>query len=245
MAFPSAWLNELFAKNEIVSVISSYVDLKPKGRKLWACCPLHGEKTPSFSVSPDKQLFYCFGCHAGGTVVQFIMDIERLTFPEAVKYLADRVGMEMPNEVNDEDLRKIRERKNRLYEANKLAARYFFDCLMDPERGKPGREYAAKRGLSSEIITRFGIGYAPEGWNNLKDYLTAKGFKLNELLDAGLLVKNETKNSIYDTYRGRIIFPILGISGQVLGFGARVLNDDKPKYINTGDTPIYNKRKNL
>ena len=125
MAFPSAWLNELFAKNEIVSVISSYVDLKPKGRKLWACCPLHGEKTPSFSVSPDKQLFYCFGCHAGGTVVQFIMDIERLTFPEAVKYLADRVGMEMPNEVNDEDLRKIRERKNRLYEANKLAARYF------------------------------------------------------------------------------------------------------------------------
>lgn len=245
MAFPSAWLNELFAKNEIVSVISSYVDLKPKGRKLWACCPLHGEKTPSFSVSPDKQLFYCFGCHAGGTVVQFIMDIERLTFPEAVKYLADRVGMEMPNEVNDEDLRKIRERKNRLYEANKLAARYFFDCLMDPERGKPGREYAAKRGLSSEIIARFGIGYAPEGWNNLKDYLTAKGFKLNELLDAGLLVKNETKNSIYDTYRGRIIFPILGISGQVLGFGARVLNDDKPKYINTGDTPIYNKRKNL
>ena len=173
------------------------------------------------------------------------MDIERLTFPEAVKYLADRVGMEMPNEVNDEDLRKIRERKNRLYEANKLAARYFFDCLMDPERGKPGREYAAKRGLSSEIIARFGIGYAPEGWNNLKDYLTAKGFKLNELLDAGLLVKNETKNSIYDTYRGRIIFPILGISGQVLGFGARVLNDDKPKYINTGDTPIYNKRKNL
>ncbi|MBR3178353.1 MAG: DNA primase [Clostridia bacterium] len=245
MAFPSAWLNELFAKNEIVSVISSYVDLKPKGRKLWACCPLHGEKTPSFSVSPDKQLFYCFGCHAGGTVVQFIMDMERLTFPEAVKYLADRVGMEMPNEVNDEDLRKIREHKNRLYEANKLAARYYFDCLMDPERGKPGREYAAKRGLSSEIITRFGIGYAPEGWNNLKDYLTEKGFKLNELLDAGLLVKNENKNSIYDAYRGRMIFPILGINGQVLGFGARVLNDDKPKYINTGDTPIYNKRKNL
>ena len=245
MAFPSAWLNELFAKNEIVSVISSYVDLKPKGRKLWACCPLHGEKTPSFSVSPDKQLFYCFGCHAGGTVVQFIMDMERLTFPEAVKYLADRVGMEMPNEVNDEDLRKIREHKNRLYEANKLAARYYFDCLMDPERGKPGREYAAKRGLSSEIITRFGIGYAPEGWNNLKDYLTEKRFKLNELLDAGLLVKNENKNSIYDAYRGRMIFPILGINGQVLGFGARVLNDDKPKYINTGDTPIYNKRKNL
>ncbi len=245
MAFPSAWLDELFAKNEIVSVISSYVDLKPKGRKLWACCPLHGEKTPSFSVSPDKQLFYCFGCHAGGTVVQFIMNMERLTYPEAVKYLADRVGMEMPNEVNDKELQKIRAHKNRLYEANKLAARFYFDCLMNPERGKPGRDYAAKRGLSSEIITRFGIGYAPEGWSNLKDYLTAKDFTLSELLDAGLLVKNETKNSVYDTYRGRMIFPILGVSGQVLGFGARVLNDEKPKYINTGDTPIYNKRKNL
>lgn len=245
MAFPSAWLDELYAKNEIVTVISSYVELKPKGRKLWACCPLHGEKTPSFSVSPDKQLFYCFGCHAGGTVVQFIMDMERLTYPEAIKFLADRVGMEMPNEVNDKELQEIRKHKNRLYEANKAAAKFYFDCFCDPVRGKPGREYATSRGLSSEIISRFGIGYAPEGWNNLMDHLTLQGFKQEELLDAGLLVKNENKKSVYDTYRGRLIFPIIGLNGNVLGFGARVLNNDKPKYINTGDTPIYNKRNNL
>ncbi len=245
MAFPTAWLDELYAKNEIVSVISSYVELKPKGRKLWACCPLHGEKTPSFSVSPDKQLFYCFGCHAGGTVVQFIMDMERLTYPEAIRYLADRVGMEMPHEVNDREMQLLRAHKNRLYEANKAAARFYFECFLDPERGKPGREYAQKRGLSKEIIQRFGIGYAPEGWDNLKNHLTAKGFTNKELLDAGLLVHNENKHTDYDAYRGRMIFPILGTNGQVLGFGARVLNNDKPKYINTGDTPIYNKRNNL
>ena len=245
MAFPSAWLDELFSKNEIVSVISSYVELKPKGKKLWACCPLHGEKTPSFSVSPDKQLFYCFGCHAGGTVVQFIMDIERLTYPEAIRFLADRAGMEMPREVNDRDLQLLHAHKNRLYEANKTAARFYLECFIDPVVGKPGQIYAAKRGLSTEIIQKFGLGYAPEGWDNLKNHLMKKGFTLKELLDAGLLVHNENKNSVYDAYRNRMIFPILGADGKVLGFGGRVLNDDKPKYINTGDTPIYNKRNNL
>ena len=245
MAFPQAWLDELFAKNEIVSVISSYVELKPKGRKLWACCPLHGEKTPSFSVSPDKQLFYCFGCHAGGTVVQFVMDIERLTYPEAIRFLADRAGMEMPHEVNDREMQLLRAHKNRLYEATKAAARFYFECFIDPELGKPGREYAQKRGLSSEIVQRFGLGYAPDGWDRLKNHLTKQGFTQKELLDAGLLVYNENKNSVYDAYRGRMIFPIIGTNGQVLGFGARVLNNDKPKYINTGDTPIYNKRNNL
>ena len=245
MAFPSAWLDELFAKNEIVSVISSYVDLKPKGRKLWACCPLHGEKTPSFSVSPDKQLFYCFGGHAGGTVVQFVMDMERLTYPEAIRYLADRVGMEMPENVNDQALKLARQHKNRLYEATRAAARYYFECFTDPELGKPGREYAQKRGLTPEIVKRFGLGYAPESWDGLFNRLTKDGFTKKELLDAGLLVHNEQKNSVYDAYRGRMIYPIIGVNGQVLGFGARVLNNDKPKYINTGDTPIYNKRNNL
>lgn len=245
MAFPSYWLDELFSKNEIVSVISSYVDLKPKGRKLWACCPLHGEKTPSFSVSPDKQLFYCFGCHAGGTVVQFIMDIERLSYPEAIRFLAERVGMEMPREVNDRELKLVQAHKNRLYDAMKAAARFYFECFTDPVLGKPGREYAQRRGLSSEIIQRFGIGYAPEGWDNLKNRLLKDGFTQAELLDAGLLVHNDTKNTEYDAFRGRLMFPIIGTSGKVLGFGARVLNQDKPKYINTGDTPIYNKRNNL
>ena len=245
MAFPSAWLDELLHKNDIVSVVSNYVELKPKGRKLWACCPLHGEKTPSFSVSPDKQLFYCFGCHAGGTVIQFVMDMERLTFYEAVQQLAARAGMELPNEINDRDLQKQRARRKRLTEANRDAARYFCACFTDPKIGRDAQQYAANRGLNPEIVTRFGIGYAPDSWDSLKTHLLGMGYTETELVDAGLLVKNAERGSVYDAFRGRLIFPILGVTGQVLGFGARVMGDEKPKYINTGDTPVYNKRNNL
>ncbi len=245
MAFPSAWLDELLHKNEIVSVVSEYVELKPKGRKLWACCPLHGEKTPSFSVSPDKQLFYCFGCHAGGTVIQFVMDMERLTFYEAVQQLANRVGMELPNEINDREAQRQRAYKKRLIEANTEAARYYCKCFLDPVEGKNAQEYAAKRGLNAEIVTRFGIGYAPGTWDSLLKLLKGKGYSEKELVDAGLLVRNTERGTVYDAFRGRLIFPILGVNGSVLGFGARVMGDEKPKYINTGDTPVYNKRNNL
>ncbi len=245
MAFPSAWLDELLHKNDIVSVVSEYVELKPKGRKLWACCPLHGEKTPSFSVSPDKQLFYCFGCHAGGTVIQFVMDMERLTFYEAVQNLANRVGMELPNEINDREMQRQRAYKKRMIEANTEAARYYSRCFLDPETGRDAQKYAAKRGLNAEIVTRFGIGYAPDTWDSLLKLLKGKGYSEKELVDAGLLVHNAERGSVYDAFRGRLIFPILGVNGQVLGFGARVMGDEKPKYINTGDTPVYNKRNNL
>ena len=245
MAFPSAWLDELLHKNDIVSVVSNYVELKPKGRKLWACCPLHGEKTPSFSVSPDKQLFYCFGCHAGGTVIQFVMDMERLTFYEAVQQLAARAGMDLPNEINDRDLQRQRARRKRLTEANRDAARYFCACFTDPKIGHDAQQYAARRGLNPEIVTRFGIGYAPDSWDSLKTHLQGMGYTETELVDAGLLVKNPERGTVYDAFRGRLIFPILGVTGQVLGFGARVMGDEKPKYINTGDTPVYNKRNNL
>lgn len=244
MAFPDAWLDELLAKNDIVSVISSYVELRPKGRRLWGLCPLHGEKTPSFSVSPDKQMFYCFGCHAGGTVIQFIMQMERLSFVEAVKLLANRAGMELPENADDTAMQRERAYKERLYAACKAAARFYMETLLGPD-GAPGRAYLAGRGLTSESVKRFGIGYAPAAWDALKNHLLAAGFTQQELLDAGLLVHNTEKNSVYDAYRNRVIFPIIGASGRVLGFGARVLNDDKPKYINTGDTPIYNKRNNL
>ena len=244
MAFPQEWMDELLSKNEISDVISGYVALKPKGRKLWACCPLHGEKTPSFSVSPDKQLFYCFGCHAGGTVIQFVMDMEHLTFIEAVKLLAERAHMELPEERNNQDLLRQKRHRERLYAANKAAARFYCEQLLGPE-GKPGRDYAQKRGLVKDIIIRFGIGYAPEGWDNLMKHLQSQGFSQNELLDAGLLVKNPKSGRVYDAYRNRLIYPIIGIGDQVLGFGGRVLDDSKPKYINTGDTPIYNKRNNL
>ena len=245
MAFPSAWLDELLHKNDIVSVVSDYVELKPKGRKLWACCPLHGEKTPSFSVSPDKQLFYCFGCHAGGTVIQFVMDMERLTFYEAVQQLANRVGMELPNEINDREMARQRAYKKRMVEANTEAARFFSKCFLDPNTGKDAQAYAAKRGLNAEIVTRFGIGYAPDTWDSLLNLLKSKGYSEKELVDAGLLVHNAERGTVYDAFRGRLIFPIIGVNGQVLGFGARVMGDEKPKYINTGDTPVYNKRNNL
>lgn len=244
MAFPDAWLDELLAKNDIVSVVSSYVELRPKGRRLWGLCPLHGEKTPSFSVSPDKQMFYCFGCHAGGTVIQFIMQMERMSFVEAVKLLANRAGMELPENADDTAMQRERAYKERLYAACKAAARFYMETLLGPD-GAPGRAYLAGRGLTSESVKRFGIGYAPAAWDALKTHLLAAGFAQQELLDAGLLVHNTEKNSVYDAYRNRVIFPIIGASGRVLGFGARVLNDDKPKYINTGDTPIYNKRNNL
>lgn len=244
MAFPDAWLDELLAKNDIVSVISSYMELKPKGRRLWGLCPLHGEKTASFSVSPDKQMFYCFGCHAGGTVIQFVMQMERLTFVEAVRALADRAGMELPDQAEDAGLQRERAYKERLSDACKAAARFFMETLIGPD-GAPGRAYLAKRGLTSDSVKRFGIGYAPDSWDALKTHLQEAGFSQQELLDAGLLVHNTDRNSVYDAYRNRVIFPIIGTNGRVLGFGARVLNDDKPKYINTGDTPIYNKRNNL
>lgn len=245
MAYPESWLNELLSKNDIVSVVSSYVDLKPKGRRLWGLCPVHGEKTPSFSVSPDKQLYYCFGCHIGGSVIQFVMDVEHMTFPEAVEFLAGRAGMAMPEEVNDAEMQRARAKRERLAEACRLAARFFMETLLG-EQGGAGRAYLKKRGITSDSVRRFGIGYAPPEWEALKDHLVQKGFTPEELVEAGLLVKNPKTDRIYDAYRGRVIFPIIATSGRVIGFGARVLNnEEKPKYINTGDTPLYNKRNNL
>lgn len=245
MAYPESWLNELLSKNDIVSVVSSYVELKPKGRRLWGLCPVHGEKTASFSVSPDRQLYYCFGCHIGGSVIQFIMDVEHLTFPEAVEFLANRSGMAMPEEVNDAAMQHERAKRERLGEACKIAARFYMETLLG-EQGAAGRAYLKKRGITSESVKRFGIGYAPSEWEALKHYLGEKGFSADELVEAGLLVKNEQSGRTYDAYRGRVIFPIIAANGRVVGFGARVLNnEEKPKYINTGDTILYNKRNNL
>lgn len=245
MAFPESWLNELLSKNDIVSVVSSYVELKPKGRRLWGLCPVHGEKTASFSVSPERQLYYCFGCHIGGSVIQFIMDVEHMTFPEAVEFLANRSGMAMPEEVNDAAMQRERAKRERLGEACKIAARFYMETLLG-EQGAAGRAYLKKRGITSESVKRFGIGYAPSEWESLKNYLGEKGFSPEELVEAGLLVKNEQTGRTYDAYRGRVIFPIINASGRVVGFGARVLNnEEKPKYINTGDTLLYNKRNNL
>jgi DNA primase len=245
MAYPEQWMNELLNKSDIVTVVSSYTELKPKGRRLWGLCPVHGEKTASFSVSPDKQLYYCFGCHIGGSVIQFIMDVEHMTFHEAVEHLANRAGLAMPKEVNDAAMMQERAKRERLAEACQLAARFYMENLLG-EGGVAGRAYLNKRGISSDAVKRFGIGYAPSDWDALKKHLGEQGFSPEELVEAGLLVRNVDKGSIYDAYRGRVIFPIIAANGRVIGFGARVLNnEDKPKYINTGDTLLYNKRNNL
>ena len=245
MAYPDHWMSELLAKNDIVSVVSTYTELKPKGHRLWGLCPVHGEKTASFSVSPDKQLYYCFGCHIGGSVIQFIMDVEHMPFYEAVEHLANRVGLAMPKEVNDAAMMQERAKRERLAEACQLAARFYMENLLG-EGGLAGRAYLKKRGISSDAVKRFGIGYAPSEWDALKQHLGAQGFAPEELVEAGLLVKNADKGTMYDAYRGRVIFPIIAANGRVIGFGARVLNnEEKPKYINTGDTLLYNKRNNL
>ena len=245
MAYPEHWMSELLSKNDIVTVVSSYIELKPKGRRLWGLCPVHGEKTASFSVSPDKQLYYCFGCHIGGSVIQFIMDVEHVSFHEAVEQLANRVGMAMPQEVNDAAMMQERAKRERLAEACQLAARFYMENLLS-EDGVAGRAYLKKRNIGSDAVKRFGIGYAPSEWESLKKHLGEQGFSAEELVEAGLLVKNADTGRTYDAYRGRVIFPIIAANGRVVGFGARVLNnEEKPKYINTGDTLLYNKRNNL
>ena len=241
--FPDAWLQELLSKSDLAAIASEYTVLKPKGRRLWGCCPFHSEKTPSFSVTPDTQLYYCFGCHAGGGVIQFVMQAERLTYTEAVKSLAQRAGMELPEEVNDENLQRERAQKERLYGACREAARYYVRNLLG-EQGEAARQYLIRRGIKASAVKAFGLGYALPGWENLAQYMEQKGVSPETLVEAGLAIRGK-QGRIYDAYRDRIIFPIISANGRVLGFGARTMGDDTPKYLNTGDTPIFNKRYNL
>ena len=241
--FPDAWMTELLSKSDIVSLVSEYVSLRPKGRRMWGCCPFHNEKTPSFSVDADKQLYYCFGCHAGGSAIQFVMETEKLPYGEAVKFLAQRANMELPAEVNDEKLQRERAHKERLYAACVEAARYYHKELMGPN-GAGARSYLSKRGIDGATVKKFGLGYAPAGWENLKPYLMQKGFTAEELISAGLAVQGKNE-SCYDAFRDRVIFPIIATNARVIAFGARTMKNETPKYINTGDTPIYNKRQNL
>ena len=241
MAIPESFIDELVARSEITDVVSSYVRLTSKGSNYWGLCPFHNEKTPSFSVSQEKQIYHCFGCGKGGGVISFIMAIENLPFVEAVRLLAQRAGMEVPETGENEGYRR---RKERLLTLNKEAARFFHETLKGPA-GAAGAEYLfGKRGLSRGTVTRFGLGVAPDGWDNLIQAMTAKGFSKRELLDAGLAVDSK-KGRIYDRFRNRVIFPIIDLRGEVIGFGGRVLDDSTPKYLNSPDTPVYNKSRNL
>ena len=241
MAIPEAFIDELVARSEISDVVSSYVHLTRKGNNLWGLCPFHNEKTPSFSVSPEKQIYHCFGCGKGGSVISFIMEMENLPFVEAVRFLAQRAGMEMPGTGENEGYRR---RKERLLALNKEAARFFHATLCSPA-GAAGAEYLfGKRGLSRGTVTRFGLGVAPDGWDHLIETMKSKGYTKRELLDAGLAVDNK-KGRVYDRFRNRVMFPIIDLRGEVIGFGGRVLDDSTPKYLNSPDTVIYNKSRNL
>lgn len=241
MAIPDQFLDELVARSDIADVVGSYVHLTPKGGSLWGCCPFHNEKTPSFHVVPDRQMYKCFGCGKGGGVISFVMEIEHLPFMEAVRLLAQRAGMEMPESGVSDDFRR---KKERLLALNKEAARFFHQRLLSPE-GAAGAEYLfGKRRLSRGVVTRFGLGVSPDGWDGLLTAITAKGYTKRELLDAGLAVDSK-KGRVYDRFRGRVMFPIIDLRGDVIGFGGRVLDGSEPKYLNSPDTIIYNKSRNL
>ena len=245
MAFPEAWLSELMSKNDIASVISEYVQLSPKGGRLWGHCPFHADKNPSFSVSPDKQLFHCFSCKAGGSVIQFIMQADNLSYIDAVRRLAERAGMEMPDEIDDQKLMAQKRLRERIYEANREAALFYCKALFSPEGAGAGR-YLANRGVDADTAKRFGLGFSPDEYDALYKHLTEKGFSREVLLQAGLAVPGrKDPDKTFDFFRGRLMFPVINVMGKVVAFGGRTMGSDEPKYINTGDTPVYNKRENI
>ena len=239
---PAAWMDELYAKTDIVSVVSNYLTLKKDGRRYWGLCPFHNEKTPSFSVNADLNLYYCFGCKAGGNVVQFVMEMERLPFIDAVKLLADRIHLPLPELTDDPDYERKRSQRERLHGANREAARFYHDMLWKPE-GKHILDYLYARGLDDGTIRKFGLGAAVDRWDDLTRFLQDKGYTLDELGQAGLVVVKG--DHAYDMFRNRAIFPIIDQHGNVLGFGGRAMGDAKPKYLNTSDTPVFNKRKGV
>lgn len=241
MAIPERFVDEVIARNELSEVVADYVPLTKKGNSLWGCCPFHSEKTPSFHVVPDRQIYKCFGCGKGGGVINFIMEIENLSFVEAVAFLAKRAGMQMPENTGGNAA--YRKRRERMLEMNKEAARFFHRELYEPG-GKIGLDYLTKRGLSKRTLTRFGLGYAPDSWDSLIRAMAEKGYDKGELLDGGLVVRNQN-GRVYDRFRNRVMFPIIDVRGEVIGFGGRVLDDSTPKYLNSPDTPVYNKSRNL
>lgn len=241
MAFPPSFLDDLVERNPIEDVVGQYVSMTRRGSNLFGLCPFHGEKTPSFSVSPDKGIFYCFGCHKGGGVINFIMEIENLSYPDAVRFLAKRAGMEVPE---DAQYHSRYHQQERLWALSAEAARFFHTQLYQPA-GAKALAYARGRGLSQKTLTNFGLGYAPARWTALLEAMEAKGYTQQELLDAGLALRHAEKGTVYDRFRNRLMFPIIDVRGHVIGFGGRVMDDSIPKYLNSPDTLIFNKRKNL
>ena len=240
MAFPQSFLDELAARNDILDVVGSYVSLQPKGGSYWGCCPFHNEKTPSFHVLQDKQYYHCFGCKKGGGVINFIMDIENLSYPDAVRFLAKRVNMPVPEDRESDGADRLR---RRLLDLNRDAARYYYEVLQSPD-GAAVQAYLNRRQIRRGIAVRFGMGAARDGWDHLLRAMTEKGYTKQELLKAGLIVQNKS-GGFYDKFRNRLILPVVDVRGDVVGFGSRVIDKSEPKYMNTSETPVYSKRRVL
>lgn len=242
-------INEVFAENDIVDYVSQYVRLKRSGKDYSGLCPFHGEKTPSFHVSRDKQLFHCFGCGASGNLVQFVMRMEGLDFVEALKVMADRAGIVLPedNGLVDDELHK---KKQRIYQMNKLAARFFYNNLVKGEKGRAALEYFKNRKISPKTITSYGLGYSTDDRRALTDMLVSQGYTEEEILEAGLCVRRGDKMT--DKFLNRVIFPIIDLRGNVIGFGGRIMGQAQtvngfkiPKYLNSPETPVFSKGRNL
>ncbi|MHC1785484.1 MAG: DNA primase [Christensenellales bacterium] len=237
--FPTAWVDEVYARADIVEVVSAYLPLKRQGRNHLGLCPFHNEKSPSFSVNRDSNVYHCFGCKAGGNVVQFVMEMERLTYPEALLHLAKQLNIPPPPTESDPREEQIRSQKERLYQLNRDAALFYHQLLFEPA-GKAVLEYLRGRGVDDAQIRRFGLGASSDEWTRLLDSMLAKGYTHEEMASAGLIHIKE--NSRYDVFRHRAMFPIIDLYGNTLGFGARAMGDAQPKYLNTQDTPVFNKR---
>ena len=243
MRYSDDIIEEVRQKNDIVDVVSQYVKLTRKGSSYFGLCPFHNEKTPSFSVTPGKQMYYCFGCGAGGNVFNFIMEYENYTFGEALKYLADRAGVELPQIEYSKEVREKAQERAELLEINKQAAQYFYYQLRT-EKGAQGYQYLTGRGLSEETMRKFGLGYSDKFGGGLYQFLKSKGYGDDRLRESGLFNVDE-RHGMYDKFWNRVIFPIMDVNNRVIGFGGRVMGDGKPKYLNSPETKIFDKSRNL
>ena len=243
MAFPASFIDELLARNPIEDVVGQHVTLKRSGSNLFGLCPFHGEKTASFSVNPEKGIYYCFGCHKGGGSINFMMELEGLSYPDAVRALAKRAGMDVPE---DEQYQSRYRQQERLWALHKEAARFFHGQLYSPA-GAEALNYALGRGMSKSILTTFGVGYAPDSWDSLVKAMRTKGYTDQELKDSGLVTVSQKNGNLFDRFRDRLMFPIIDVRGNVIAFGGRIIKNDKDaaKYLNSPETLIFNKRKNL
>ena len=243
MAFPASFIDELVARNPIEDVVGQYVSLKRSGANMFGLCPFHGEKTASFSVAPDKGIYYCFGCHKGGGAINFVMEVEGLSYPDAVRSLAKRAGMQVPEDEQHESRYRAQER---LWALHKEAARFFHSQLYAPI-GQPALRYALGRGMTKGILTTFGVGYAPDSWDAMTKAMMAKGYTRQELIDSGLVTVSQKNGNIFDRFRDRLMFPVIDVRGNVIAFSGRALkkDDNIAKYLNSPETLIFNKRKNL